>query len=557
MNKKFFIPIVTLLSFSGYTFSQSTPPDVGDVYQSTRPSNLSPLQTKGVKIFNANGGNGNGNGNGAVIKNGPEALVNDVSITGNTVFSSEVLKAQIKDMLGKNYNIEGMRSIARKIRDFYRAEGYPFARVVIPQQSFKEGLLNLTVLEGRYGVVKATGETELVEGVTPYLEKLKPGEIIEGALLEDTVEDINNLAGIQISPTMSPGKEVGTGDLLVHVDMESKHGGEAGIDNAGSRYTGEYRAHVDYFMNSSIAFADRLGLSAMVTDEGLWFGSIDYEKPFGTSGFHAGIGYARTGYQLGKEYTSFDATGMASIFSAQFSYSIYRSPRANLHFSATFQHKVLEEEFASLSQHQHKYSQALPIVLAYDYRDSLAGGGVTYGNLVWTPGVLHLDTAATAQDIISANKRGWFNKVNLDIARIQNLPENFVLYARVAAQWADSNLDASERLGLGGIDGVRAYPVGEGNGDVGVVAQVELRYKVGDYTPYAFYDVGSADINYRPWDLPSHQSRDISGAGLGIRGNYMNWFGNLAIAWRGSGGAPQSDSVNHNWRILFSLNRSF
>ncbi|NBV39554.1 MAG: hypothetical protein EBS00_08355, partial [Verrucomicrobia bacterium] len=103
MNQKFFIPIVALLSFSGYTFSQSTPPDVGEVYRSTQPSNLSPVQTKGVKIFNANGGNGNGNGNGAVIKNGPEALVNDVLITGNTVFSSEVLKAQIKDMLGKNY----------------------------------------------------------------------------------------------------------------------------------------------------------------------------------------------------------------------------------------------------------------------------------------------------------------------------------------------------------------------------------------------------------------------------------------------------------------------
>lgn len=556
MNKKFFVPLIVLLGFSRNSYSQSSPPDVGDVYQSTRPSSLPPLRHDKTVLIKTNGENGN-NGNGAVVKNGPEALVKDISITGNTVFSAELLKAQISDQLGKSYTIEGMRGIARQLRDFYRAQGYPFARVIIPQQSFREGVLQLVVAEGRYGVVKAAGEAELVEGVSPYLERLKSGDIIEGGLLEDTIEDINNLAGIQVSPTISPGKEKGTGDLLVNVHMETKQGGEVGLDNAGSRYTGEYRAHIDYFLNSSIAFADRLGLSAMVADEGLWFGSLDYERPVGVSGLHAGIGYARTGYQLGKEYTSFDATGMASIFSAQLSYSLVRTHRGKIHLSATFQHKVLEEEFASLSQHQHKYSQSLPIVLAYDYRDSFAGGGVTYGNLVWTPGVLHLDTAATAQDIISANKRGWFNKVNLDIARIQNLPENLTLYARVAAQWTDSNLDASERLGLGGIEGVRAYPVGEGNGDVGVVAQVELRYKLGDYMPYAFYDVGSADINYRPWDLPSHQSRDISGAGLGIRGSYMNWFGNLAIAWRGSGGAPQSDSVNHNWRILFSLNKSF
>lgn len=555
MNKKYFIPLVVLLGLSRNSFSQSNPPDVGDVYRSTRPSSLPPLRHDQGVLIKTNGENGNGNG--AVVQNGPEALVKDLLISGNTVFSAEILKAQINSQLGKSHTIEGMRGIARQMRDFYRAQGYPFARVIIPQQSFKEGILQLVVSEGRYGVVKATGEKELVEGISPYLEKLKTGEIIEGAVLENTIENINNLAGIQISPTISPGKEKGTGDLLVNVRMETKQGGEVGIDNAGSRYTGEYRAHVDYFLNSSLAFADRLSLSAMVTDEALWFGSFDYERPFGASGFHAGIGYARTGYQLGKEYTSFDATGMASIFSAQFSQTLYRSRKANLHLSATFQHKVLEEEFASLSQHQHKYSQSIPIVLAYDYRDSFAGGGVTYGNLIWTPGCLHLDTAATAQDIISANKRGWFNKFNLDIARIQNLPENFTFYARVAAQWTDKNLDASERLGLGGIEGVRAYPVGEGNGDVGVLAQVELRYKVGDFTPYAFYDVGSADINYRPWDLPSHQSRDISGAGIGVRGEYENWFGNLAIAWRGSGGAPQSDSANYDWRILFSLNKSF
>jgi hemolysin activation/secretion protein len=170
---------------------------------------------------------------------------------------------------------------------------------------------------------------------------------------------------------------------------------------------------------------------------------------------------------------------------------------------------------------------------------------------------MHLDAGLTAIDDVTARKRGGFDKFNLDLARVQNLPAGFSLYGRYSLQLADRNLDSSERFGLGGAQGVRAYPLGEGMGDEGWLGQVELRYAMENYTPYAFYDVAQADINNRPWDAASNQSRRIAGAGFGMRTTYQQWSGDLAIAWPTSGGTPQSDSREVSARLWFSLSRSF
>ena len=49
------------------------------------------------------------------------------------------------------------------------------------------------------------------------------------------------------------------------------------------------------------------------------------------------------------------------------------------------------------------------------------------------------------------------------------------LYAAINGQFASKNLDISEKMGLGGANGVRAYPEGEAYGDQGYVLNLEAR----------------------------------------------------------------------------------
>jgi hemolysin activation/secretion protein len=368
---------------------------------------------------------------------------------------------------------------------------------------------------------------------------------------------IDDLPGVSVRPVVSPGKSVGFGDLGVAVALEKQQGGELGIDNEGSRYTGDIRFKGSWYRNSALLFGDQLAASVLATNQSLWLGSLDYDRPLGSSGLRGQIGWALNSYELGKEFSALEASGLARVWSAKLSYPLIRSRQTNLSASFGFQYKTLHDVYAASGTTEDKFSRGLPLALRFDHRDGLIGGGITYGQLTWTHGNLSLDPALTALDDASARKQGDFNKVNLDLARVQNLPAGFTLYGRYSLQLADRNLDSSERFGLGGAQGVRAYPLGEGMGDQGWLGQVELRYDAGIFAPYAFYDVAQADTNYRPWTASADVTRHISGAGVGLRTTYQQWSGDVSLAWPITGGDAQADSKQASPRIWVSVSRAF
>jgi hemolysin activation/secretion protein len=532
------------------SFAQVSPPDAGQVLNTLRPPK--PVAPSAQRLELSLGGD-----TPAAAKQGPKVVVSGIVFEGNTVFTAYTLGLIVAPQVGKQHDLDGLRGMARLVGEHYRRNGYPFARAIIPVQELKDGVLRIRILEGAYGDVTATGEAKVAAGSQPFLSPLRRGELLESDLLERTLLILDDVPGIAVRPVVSPGKTVGVGDLAVATTLEKEQGGELGVDNEGSRYTGEFRFKAAWYRNSALAFGDRLSANLMATNANLWLGAVDYDSALGSSGLRGQLGWALNTYELGKEFASLQASGLARVWSARLSYPLIRSRQTNLQGSIGLLHKSLHDDFDATAVSEDKFSQSFPISLRFDHRDGFGGGGISYGQVTWTHGNMHLDAGLTAIDDVTARKRGGFDKFNLDLARVQNLPAGFSLYGRYSLQLADRNLDSSERFGLGGAQGVRAYPLGEGMGDEGWLGQVELRYAMENYTPYAFYDVAQADINNRPWDAASNQSRRIAGAGFGMRTTYQQWSGDLAIAWPTSGGTPQSDSREVSARLWFSLSRSF
>lgn len=544
------LPLALLLAATQLAQAQVAPPDAGQVFNTARPvvPKAPPTQRLDVAVP-AEAAKG--------ASAGPTVVVTEVVFEGNTVFASRALRELIVPGLGRRYDVEGLRELARVIGRHYRENGYPFARALVPAQEINGGLLRILILEGAYGEVLTSGEPEIRVGARPYLARLRRGDLIESSRLESSLLILDDVPGVGVRPVVSPGKTVGVGDLEVGVVLEKEQGGELGIDNEGSRYTGDLRFRAAWYRNSAGVFGDRLAASVMVTNASLWLGAVDYDAPLGASGLRGQLGWALNTYQLGKEFAPLEATGLARVWTAKLSYPLIRSRQTNLLASFGLLYKSLHDDFGATSVSEDKFSQSLPLSLRFDHRDGLGGGGITYGMLTWTHGNMNLDAGLTAIDDVTARKQGVFDKVNLDLARVQNLPAGFSLYGRYSLQFTDRNLDSSERFGLGGAQGVRAYPLGEGMGDQGWLGQFELRYDAGAFAPYAFYDAAQADINYRPWNVAADQSRFISGAGFGVRTTYQQWSGDVAIAWALKGGDAQADAKQTAARIWFSLNRTF
>jgi hemolysin activation/secretion protein len=87
---------------------------------------------------------------------------------------------------------------------------------------------------------------------------------------------------------------------------------------------------------------------------------------------------------------------------------------------------------------------------------------------------------------------------------------------------------------------VRAWPSGEASGDEGVLAQVELRLRVGAFEPFVFVDGGQVRLNRKPWAAGDNH-RGIAGAGLGVRWSQGPWQLDASAGWRGGGQAPQTE----------------
>jgi len=474
---------------------------------------------------------------------GTKVSVQSVIITGNTLYCEDDLRGILGDLSGQTYDLGGLRGLASQLSAFYHTEGYPFARAYLPPQEIANGTLTIQVVEGRYGQVKAEGEPDTAARAQEFLSALQPGNVIQSDTLERATLILDDQPGIKAAPIIRPGQEIGTGDLSIPVSRTPAISGELGADNFGNRYSGEYRARGDLQFDSPFLFGDQIQIKTLGTDESMWLGSLAYSLPLGSSGLRGQVGYYETDYSLGKQFESLDATGYAKVASVGFSYPLYRSQKTNLALGATYQHKDLRDEQKETDSDNAKTSHSAPLTLQFDRRDALLGGGITYGVASWTYGSLSLDDTLRTTDEASARTEGRYNKLNLDIARIQKLPSAFTFFTRFSGQWSPRNLDSSEGFGLGGSNGVRAYPVGEAYGDEGWLTQIELRYAIGPVAPFAFYDLGRVTVNAERWDT-SKNDRTLAGPGFGVRTQYQNWHMEATLAWRTVGGTPQSDTMD-------------
>lgn len=497
-----------------------------------------------------------------MLPGGAQVTLTSVSVAGASVFTEAELLAVLGEFAGKSYDLAGLRDLAERISAHYRDAGYPFARAYIPAQPMADGKLRIDVVEGRYGQVQALGDKALIAAAAGFLSPLKSSEVIASAPLERATLILDDQPGIQAAPIIRPGQELGTGDLDVRVTRTPGFSGDIGFDNHGNRFTGEHRVRANLQWDSPFLFGDQFSVRSLYSDEDMWLGSLGYSLPLGSSGLRGNVGYSHTYYELAKNFANLGATGTAKVASLGVTYPLIRSQSANLNLAVTYQHKKLNDKQRSANTDDSKSSDSLPIALNFDRRDGLWGGGISYGSLAYTTGLVSLDSVLENTDRTSGqNTRGSFGKWNLDIARVQATPVvNLTLFARVSAQWAGKNLDSSEGFSLGGANGVRGYPSGEGNGDEGWMAQLELRYAIGAFSPYAFHDSGRVNINADQGSLaavPTTNHRSIGSFGVGTRYTEGNVNIDASLAWRSHGGQPQSDTADSTPRAWVTVGYKF
>lgn len=528
------------------------PPDAGQTTREIqqRPNLTSPDVSAPLRV--------EGDAQGAT-SNITRILVTSIRITGNTVIKYEELEPLVATLAGGERTFAEIKAATARITALYRERGYTLARAYLPAQEIKSGVVLIQVLEGRIDRTSVKNDSRLADA-SGYLGEIKKNDVLKGDTVERALLLLNDTPGVgSARATVQPGASVGTSDLLVELTQAAPVSGSVELDNYGNRYTGSNRLSGSIGLNSPFGIGDQIILRGLTTDKSMTYIRIAYQLPIGSSGLKIGTAYSSTNYgQLAKEFSSLQAHGSANSSSFYATYPFVRSVQNNLSGTASWENKKLSDYTNVPVTSASKSIHLASVGLAGNHQN--IGHRATGFDLTYAAGKLSMDAASLIVDTASARSNGSYNRIAYNVNHREQLTSTNALVFAVSGQQASKNLNSSEKFSLGGANGVRAYPQGEGIGDQGWLANIEARHGFSqELQGVIFYDAGSVTINKNPFTAGAVNSRSIFGAGVGLNANFSAIQLKSFVAWRTAGGQPTSVPVtaSNNPQVWVQAGKDF
>lgn len=490
--------------------------------------------------------------------------VRRIEIKGHTVFDTASLHALVADAEGTRQNLAQWGEVAGRITRYYQEHGYPFARAYIPAQSLVDGVLVIGVIEARYGQVRVDNKSTVNDGLLQEtLAGLQSGALVQQDELERALLLLSDIPGIVPRSAVTPGQATGTSDLQVEVVPGAAATGSVTADSYGNAYTGYTRLSAQAQVYNPLQRGDVLSLNAMSSGPGMTYGRAAYESVLNGQGTSAGVAYSAVQYKLGGSMAHLQAHGDAQVSTVWVKQPWVRGRDANVYARLQYEGKRLRDRVDTGPVNTDRHLGNWTAALSGDVRDAVLAGGLNSWSLSVTAGRVGFDDAqAATADRKSAQTQGGFDKLNVNASRLQTLNTDASLLLTLSVQHAKSNLDASEKMSVGGPASVRAYNSGAVTGDSGQFVSLEYRHQLGgwaggNWMGRAFVDTALVRINQTSWSDTSSNNATLSGTGLGLDWSTPDqWQVRVSVATR-TGQRPVQVSDTSTTRVWLEVSKGF
>lgn len=493
--------------------------------------------------------------------------LNDLRLNGAQALSADDLRSVTAPYIGRDVTLADLEALARDITARYRERGFFLAQAIVPVQTVQGGVVEISIVEGRIGKVDVSvaPEAPIAEArVRSFLAPLAVGQAVSGPAYERAMLLLSDQPGLRVGSSLQEGTQTGTTDLAVEVNAGPRWAFTAEADNHGTKESGRYRIGGTVRWNSPFGIGDNLDFRAMVSNSNaLQFGRVSYEAPIGTDGLRVGVGLSRVNYELGGEFEELGAQGKADVVDVSLNYPLIRQRQHNLFLRLSADSKRLTDDFTAVNFSARKRVNGFGLGWTWERRDDLFGGGYWASAGTLYRGKLSLrdaDSFQSDQGLGGHRTEGGFSKATFQVSRLQAVVPQHSLYLSLGGQWASKNLDASEKLSLGGARAVRAYPSSEALVDQGLIATVEWRWSYNaEFTPFVFYDAarGKTVKDASIYDIGSPW-RSLRGGGVGLSwvrpGNFAI---NATLAWRAGTEPARTDGGKRGARLYIQAQKSF
>lgn len=427
-----------------------------------------------------------------------------VQIHGNTLLPEKKLHALVKEIEGRTLSLGKIQSLVGRITDAYHRAGYPLAFAYLSAQKVRDGVITVTVVEPRYDKVKVIGKSRLKTAMTKRTVGVKPGELINEHTLTRGLILLNQTPGVNVHAELLPGTRPQTSTLQLNLRDTPILSGNIFANNSGNRYVGGTLIGADGFLNNPFGYGSSLSVNAMTSPRGdarLSAGGFSFNSPDILNGLRVGAYGSTTSYHLGGSFSALDESGRAKQAGVDTTYPLLLAPGKQLTARIDILKNWLSQTTNATSTTSNQTITIERLTLSGSYVDmhdgiNQANVSVSHGQLSITP------ASAQAVDTIGPQTAGSFAVVVLQLSRLQALPHEFNLLAEISGQWANKNLDSSQKFYLGGPHGVKGYEVGDGGGDEGYLLNIELSHPLhmaslpGHLSGALFTQAGEVRVNH-------------------------------------------------------------
>ncbi|MEO8155568.1 MAG: ShlB/FhaC/HecB family hemolysin secretion/activation protein [Rhizobacter sp.] len=504
-----------------------TVPDAGSLLRENQREPAQ-LPTKAVPIIPPAPAASAASASGNSAAGGIAFTVTAFRIQGAKLVPEAALQAALAPWLNRELRFGDLEQALQAVSETYRSQGW-LARPMLPAQDVVGGTVTLVVIESRLGEVRIDdggvplrfSRQRLTQTLTA---RQQAGQALRPDDLERAVTLLNDTPGLRVTAVLAAGQLPGETDLVIKPRDQPRWEGSVQLDNESARATGSSRLSGTASLANPSGEGDQVLFGAHTTGSGNAYLSLAYSVPLGSDGWRAGANVSALSYRLGHEFASLGASGSAQTLGANARYPLLRGSQQSVSFTLAADRRRFVND-ANGAEVSDKRLTSFSASLSGDLSDGWQGSGVTLWGINLSSGRVDLsaNAASLAADQAGPRTAGVFTRLNWNLSRLQGLDQRSSLWLSGSGQVARNNLDSAEKFGLGGADGVRAYPSLEGSGDSGWLATAEWRYSMQrDLQWVAFYDHGEVRVDHDDSyaGAPAIGHVALKGAGVGL-----NWSG--------------------------------
>ncbi|WP_348253929.1 ShlB/FhaC/HecB family hemolysin secretion/activation protein [Leptolyngbya sp. AS-A5] len=412
-----------------------------------------------------------------------KVLVRRIEVQGSTVLKPEEIQRITQPIEGKSATVEDLQSVADGITQLYLERGFITSRAILVDQTVKEGVVQIRVIEGSIKTIEIRGLQHLREQYVRDRLQIGTKPPFNKNYLEDQLQLLKADPLFEtVEASLKPGENLGQSILTIQIKEAAQLQAFIGADNFSPASVGSERFSTTVSCRNLARSGDELSASYYRTAQG-GSNSFDFSYQLPVNAMN-GVVQLRIAPSRGRiiapNFSAFGIRSNTALHGISYRQPLIRSPREELALSIgftvqngqTFLFQDTPFPFG-IGADAEGNSRARVLQFGQDYvRRDPQGAWVLRSQFNFGLNVFN----ATVNDSPIPDGRffSWLGQVQ----RVQRLSNEHFLIAQAAIQLSPDSLLPSQQFIIGGGQTIRGFRQNARSGDNGFRVSVEDRITV-------------------------------------------------------------------------------